>query len=129
MKVSITVLLALILFTAMGAYAHDAHGKAHAPASAKSLKNPLTAAEAKPELGKEKFAEACASCHGENGKGVAKMKPIPTDLTDHKMHSMKDGEIYWVITNGIGKVMPGFKTQITDTERWQIVSYVRQLSH
>ena len=124
MKVSI----ALALFLAVSAYAHDAHGKSHAPAAAKTLKSPLTAAQAKPELGKAKFEEVCAACHGENGKGAVKTKPAPTDLTDHKMHSMKDGEIYWVITNGIGKSMPGFKAQMSDTERWQIVLYVRQLA-
>ena len=126
MKVFIGSALLLIA----SAYAHDAHGKSHAPASAKALKSPLTAAQAKPELGKAKFEETCAGCHGENGKGgVVKTKPAPTDLTDHKMHSMKDGEIYWVITNGIGKSMPGFKKQMSDIERWQIVLYVKQLSH
>ena len=120
--------IALALFLAVSSYAHDAHGKSHAPAAAKTLKSPLTAAQAKPELGKAKFEEVCAACHGENGKGAVKTKPAPTDLTDHKMHSMKDGEIYWVITNGIGKSMPGFKAQMSDTERWQIVLYVRQLA-
>ena len=124
MKVSIALALSL----AVSAYAHDAHGKAHAPAAAKALKSPLTTAQAKPELGKAKFEEVCAACHCENGKGAVKTKPVPTDLTDHKMHSMKDGEIYWVITNGIGKSMPGFKAQMSDTERWQIVPYVRQLA-
>jgi mono/diheme cytochrome c family protein len=121
--------LLLPLLLALGLHGHDAHGKAHAPASAKTLKSPLTAAQAKPELGKASYVEACAGCHGENGKGAVKTKPAPTDLTDHKMHSMKDGEIYWVITNGIGKSMPAFKAQLSDTERWQIVLYVRQFSH
>jgi len=120
-------LLLPILLTA-GLYGHDAHGKSHAPAAAKALKSPLTAAQAKPELGKEKFLEVCAACHGGTGKTALKTKPAPTDLTDHKMHSMKDGEIYWVITNGIGKSMPAFKVQFSDTERWQIVLYIRQLA-
>ena len=80
------------------------------------------------QRGFQVYSEVCAACHGENGKGAVKTKPAPTDLTDHKMHSMKDGEIYWVITNGIGKSMPGFKAQMSDTERWQIVLYVRQLA-
>ena len=121
-----TLLTAAALLLAMSAYGHDAHGKAHAPASAKALKSPLTAVQAKPEFGKEKYLEACASCHGESGKAVVKTTPPPADLSAHHMHSLKDGEIYWVITNGIGKTMPGFKTQLNDVERWQIVLYVRQ---
>jgi mono/diheme cytochrome c family protein len=55
------------------------------------------------------------------------MTPKPTNLTDHLMDSMKDGEIYWVATNGIGKTMPAFKDKLTETERWQVVNYVRYL--
>jgi mono/diheme cytochrome c family protein len=43
------------------------------------------------------------------------------------MDSMKDGEIYWVVTNGVAKTMPAFKDKLSDTERWQIVNYVRDL--
>lgn len=55
------------------------------------------------------------------------MKPRPTNLADHRMDSMRDGEIFWVITKGIGKTMPGFESQLSDIERWRIVAYVRQL--
>lgn len=121
----------LFLTTAFLLPAHDGHGKAHAPASAKTLKSPLTAAQAKPELGKPLYEKACASCHGPDGAAqttaAAAMKPKPTNLVDHRMDSMKDGEIYWVVTNGIAKSMPAMKTQLNDQERWQIVSYVRHL--
>ena len=120
------LLLPLLLLASVAA--HDKAGKSHAPASSKLLKSPLTAAQAKAELGRAKYSETCAACHGENGKGVANLKPTPADLTGHHMHSLKDGEIYWMITNGIGKTMPGFKTQLSETERWQVVLYVRQLS-
>lgn len=115
--------LILPLILVLGLYAHEGHGTKTAPASAKLLKSPLKAAQAKPELGKAKFEETCAACHGMDGKAKT-----ATDLTDHKMHSMKDGEIYWVVTNGIGKKMPAFKTQLSETERWQIVNYVRSLA-
>ncbi|MBI2685330.1 MAG: cytochrome c [Acidobacteria bacterium] len=113
----------LPILLAFGVYAHDAHGKKTSPPSAKLLKSPLTTAQARPELGKAKYEQTCAACHGTDGKAKS-----ATDLTDHKMHSMKDGEIYWVITNGVGKTMPAFKAQLTETERWQIVLYVRQLA-
>ena len=111
--------------------AHEGHGKKTAPASAKVLKSPLGAAQAKAELGRPFYESACGSCHGMDGHAktpaAAQMKAKPVDLTDHRMDSMKDGEIYWVITNGIGKTMPGFKAGLSDVERWQVVVYVRQL--
>lgn len=123
--------LPLLFLSAAALFAHDGHGTKHAPASARTLKSPLSAAHAKPELGKPLYDNACASCHG--GDGLAKtpaaatMKPRPTNLADHRMDSMKDGEIFWVITNGIPKSMPSLKTQLSDTERWQITAYVRRL--
>jgi cytochrome c peroxidase len=43
------------------------------------------------------------------------------------MESMKDGEIFWVIANGIEKRMPGFAKSLSDTQSWGLVHYVRSL--
>lgn len=123
--------LILPLLVSLAALAHEGHGKKNAPASAKALKSPLTAIQAKADLGKPHYLRACQSCHGEDGQSktpaAAKMKPAPTNLTDHRMDSMKEGEIYWVITHGIGKGMPAFQDQLSEIERWQVVLYVREL--
>lgn len=119
----------LLAFT--WASAHEGHGKKTAPASAKALKNPLTADQSKPELGRPLYEKTCLSCHGPDGRAksaeASQMKPKPTNIADHRMDSMSDGEIYWVITNGIGKSMPGFKIQLNDADRWRLVAYVRSL--
>lgn len=108
----------LLLFTLfLPVYGHDAKGKSHAPAAAKALKNPVPASEA--ALGKGHFEAMCAGCHSPKGKAP--------DLTSHHMTTLKDGEIYWVVTNGIGKTMPGFQKQLGDVERWRVVNYVRTL--
>ncbi len=111
------------------AIAHDGHGKKHAPDSAKALRSPLTAAQARPELGKAAYERGCAACHDADGtaRTKAKLKPAPTSLTNPRMDSMKDGEIYWVVTHGIAKTMPAFETQLSEAERWQVVHYVRWL--
>lgn len=115
-----------ILITAL--MAHDGHGgKNAAPAAAKSLRNPLRPAEISAETGKKLYEGACAGCHGSDGHASAAMKPRPTDIADHRMDSMTDGEIYWVITHGAGKAMPGFEAKLRDAERWQIVAHVRRL--
>jgi mono/diheme cytochrome c family protein len=124
------------LVTAMWAFdfsasAHEGHR--HAPASAKKLKNPLTATEENMEAGRALFNRNCASCHGEDGKSktdVAEaMEVKPADLTGHAMHGITDGEIYWVITNGIKKSgMPALNAKTKPNERWQMALYVKHLT-
>src|SRR5262245_13032406 len=123
-------LLMSSLFIDIRSFAHEGHR--HAPASAKKLKNPLTATEANIEAGRGLFTRSCASCHGEDGKAktdVAKtMKAKPADLTGHGMHGITDGEIYWVITNGIkASGMPALKEKTKSEERWQMTLYVKHL--
>jgi len=110
--------------------AHEGHR--HAPASTKKLKNPLTATEENIEAGRALFNRNCASCHGDDGKAktdvAAAMKVKPTDLTGHEMHGITDGEIYWVITNGIKKsAMPALNAKTKPNERWQMALYVKHL--
>lgn len=112
------------------AQSHDTHDHSHAPASAKKLKNPLTATEANINSGRGLYNKNCASCHGEDGKSntdiAAGLKVKPADLTG--LHGRTDGEIYWVITNGIKKSgMPGFSTKAKVNERWQMTLYVKHL--
>jgi len=112
--------------------AHEGHRHAHAPASAKKLKNPLSATGENIESGRTLFNKYCASCHGEDGKAktqiAAKMKVKPSDLTSKAMKGIADGEIYWVVTHGITKSgMPAFKTKANDQERWRMTLYVKQL--
>ncbi|MEP7271518.1 MAG: c-type cytochrome [Acidobacteriota bacterium] len=112
--------------------AHEGHKRKNAPISAKKLKSPITATEENIAAGGTLFAQNCAICHGEDGKSqtdVAKsMKIIPTDLTGMAMHGITDGEIYWVVTNGIRIAkMPAFKTRVSTGDRWQMTLYVKQL--
>jgi mono/diheme cytochrome c family protein len=112
--------------------AHEGHKRKNAPANAKKLKNPLAATDENVAAGRELFARHCASCHGEDGKAQTEdaraMKLKPTDLTGKAMQGITDGEIYWVITNGIKRAkMPAFKAKAGDTERWQMTLYVKHL--
>ena len=113
------------------ASAHDQHDHSHAPASAKKLKNPLTATDENIDKGRALYNKNCASCHGEDGKAktdiASAMTVKPADLT--ALHGRTDGEIYWVITNGIKKSgMPAFKAKAGSNERWLMTLYVKHLA-
>ncbi len=101
-----------------------------APESADKLKNPLandTKAWAK---GKKTYDAMCAICHGTKGKGdgIAGMalKPRPADLTSKAVQEQSDGAIYWKITNG-RPPMAAYKALLKDTQRWELVNYIRKL--
>ena len=112
--------------------AHEGHKLKNAPASAKKLKNPLTATDENIAAGRKLFTQNCASCHGEDGKSrtdIAKaMKVKPSDLTGKAMQGITDGEIYWVVTDGIKSAkMPAFKSKASDEERWRMTLYIKHL--
>ena len=102
----------------------------HAPAQARLLASPLDLTDTDLAAGQATYAARCAGCHGPLGKGgvaPAANRPAPSDLTraDLRMHA--DGEIYWVIANGVpSSGMPAFSV-LSETERWQLVAWVRSL--
>jgi len=126
-----TARVVLLVLFATGLYAHDAHGRSNAPAEARRLKSPLTASEPALQAGRQHYAALCAGCHGDDGRARTKtagaMTVRPTDLTNYLMESMRDGEIYWVIANGIDARMPAFSKHLDETQRWQTALYVREL--
>ena len=112
-------------------YAHDAHGRSNAPPEARRLKSPLQVSAENAAAARPLYEQFCASCHAADGKArtpmAGKLPMRPTDLAGYLMESMRDGEIYWVIANGIDQHMPAFGTQFDEAQRWQMVQYVRQL--
>ncbi|SPE40762.1 Cytochrome c peroxidase (modular protein) [Candidatus Sulfopaludibacter sp. SbA3] len=124
-------LLALLCFALTVCHAHDAHGHSTAPPEARLLKSPIPVTDAQAAVAQPAYDRLCAGCHGADGKArtpVAGKLPVrPTNLAEYLMESMRDGEIFWVIGNGIGQNMPAFAAQLDETQRWQVVQYVRLL--
>ncbi len=90
------------------------------------------------KLGKALYKEECVICHNVEGKGNGPaapfMDPKPRDFTRgvYKVRStlilVTDDDIFNTITNGMpGTLMPSFK-DLTEDERWSLVTYVKNFS-
>lgn len=96
-------------------------------------KNPIPATAEKIESGKETFAFYCIVCHGRDAQntGVPFAKtispPVPS-LASPQVQSYTDGQLKWIIENGIfPSGMPGSKGILSDDDMWTIVVYLRHL--
>jgi mono/diheme cytochrome c family protein len=101
-----------------------------APKEADSLKNPLKDNPAAIIKGKTLYTQMCVVCHGAIGKGDGAagkaLKPKPTDFSSAASSSQTDGALYWKLTEG-KKLMASYKKILKDEQRWQLISYMREL--
>ena len=101
-----------------------------APASADAVKNPLKGDAAATTAGQALYKKQCAMCHGDKGKGdgiaAASLAKAPANHTSAMVQKLSDGALFWMITTG-NNPMPSYKT-MTDTQRWQLVNYIRTLA-
>ncbi len=79
--------------------------------------------------GEELYLANCASCHGATGAGVGPavgdLARAPADLAAIVPHRL-DGELAWTIGAGLaGTQMPAFGTTLLESERWELVSFLR----
>lgn len=97
---------------------------------AATLVNPLPRTPETLALGKRKFTERCAVCHGAlaDGKGplTSAYGASPANLQSKQFLDYADGQIYWVITNG-KNAMPSHAADLDPDQRWAVVHYVRAL--
>lgn len=107
--------------------------KHHVTVGDKKLKNPLGANTENLGAGKEAFGHYCVACHGMDGQNTGipfaeKMSPPLPLLTSPDVQSYTDGQLKWVIDNGISPSgMPASKGTLSDDEIWSIVLYLRHL--
>jgi mono/diheme cytochrome c family protein len=75
------------------------------PNGAANGKNPLPATANNLKAGNEIFTARCAGCHGIDGSGQTKigrnLYPKPPDLRLPPTQDLTDGEIHYVIQNGV----------------------------
>lgn len=96
-------------------------------------RNPLPPDEENIRHGQRVFAGYCAICHGSDGHrtGVPfanRMSPPVPDLASIDVQSYSDGQLKWIIENGVyPSGMPASKGLFGDEEIWQMVHYIRHL--
>jgi mono/diheme cytochrome c family protein len=120
--------LALIFMAAVAAIFYSLTAW-NAPRAARRLLNPVPATESAVQDGMFNYQKHCKSCHGENGDGkgdrASELSVMPTNFTNaREMSRLTDGELFWKITHG-HRPMPAFESKLTETERWQVVDYIR----
>jgi mono/diheme cytochrome c family protein len=101
---------------------------------AKSLTNPVEYSGEIIAYGRGHFADHCAICHANDGSGDTPvgrgMWPKPPDMRLPKTQNLSDGELFWIIENGIrftGMPAWGTGTEDGETASWHLVHFVRRL--
>ncbi len=94
------------------------------------LVTPLTESDIDPGRGADVYRIFCQPCHGAGGAGdgpiVSRGYPPPTSLLAETAKGRRDGELFHIITYGF-KNMPGYAVQVAQDDRWQVISFIRQL--
>jgi mono/diheme cytochrome c family protein len=107
-------------------------GKWVAPVAAKKIINPISSKKksSSAKKGAKMFAQFCVACHGKIGKGDGvggkALNPKPANLTSDLVQDQVDGEIFWKISTG-RNAMIKWDPIISESDRWNLVNYIRTL--
>lgn len=104
------------------------------PQAARTSTNPVERSEEVLTRARRHFADHCASCHGNDGRGQTGMGrnlyPRAPDMTAKQTQELSDGELFWIIENGVK--LTGMPAWGSDSEAagqsWALVHFIRQLS-
>lgn len=104
------------------------------PGKAARLSNPLKPTSDNLQEAREIFMARCATCHGHDGKGRTdvghNMYPKPPDLTLPRTQNLTDGQIHYIIENGVRLTgMPAWNNPHNTQEdmSWKLVLFIRDL--
>ena len=99
-----------------------------------TLENPVPATAESIADGAALFTRRCAACHGPDGAGGPPKEdftPPASNLIDDVWdHGSTDGEIFWVIKNGLppDMLMEPWGDRLSDTDIWNVVNLIRDLA-
>ena len=104
------------------------------PRSARRLASPVPSSRESLDAGRAHFADHCAVCHANDGSGNTEMGrhlyPRAPDLRLPETQQLADGELFYIIENGVRLTgMPAWGDG-SDEDRvatWQLVHFIRHL--
>jgi mono/diheme cytochrome c family protein len=105
------------------------------PGDVRRLRNPVPASPEVMTHARAHFADHCAVCHGNDGRGQTEigrnLYPRAPDMTLADTQEMSDGELFHVIKYGVRLTgMPAWgdpNSQEDDRSSWEIVHFIRHL--
>ncbi len=93
-------------------------------------KNPIAPTQGSVAAGQKLYSKTCAMCHGKSGEAdgpaVIELNIHPAKLSDPQLKTESDGALFWKITTG-KKPMPAYGRRLSETDRWNLVNYIRTL--
>lgn len=111
--------------------------KMAAPSGAHNTKNPVPDSAEVQREARLHFADHCAICHGNDGNGDTMvghgLYPKPPDLRADQTQKLSDGDIFWIIQNGVRLTgMPAFGGAGSEHDHdvedsWKLVRFIRHL--
>jgi mono/diheme cytochrome c family protein len=102
------------------------------PSDAGKHKNPFPGSPERLRESARHFADHCASCHGNDGSGNTEMGrnlyPRAPDMRLPATQQLSDGELYYIIQNGVRWTgMPAWGQPGDDEDSWKLVLFIRHL--
>jgi mono/diheme cytochrome c family protein len=105
------------------------------PKSARDLHNPVPDTPENLRDARLHFADHCALCHANDGSCDTpfgrNLYPKPPDMRRAQTQNLTDGEIFWIIENGVRFTgMPAFGgAHGSEEDSWKLVRFIRRLPH
>ncbi len=104
------------------------------PRNQREAQNPVPVTPEVLDRARAHFADHCASCHGNDGRGRTSigqnLYPKVPDMWHAETQSLSDGELFSIIKNGVrltGMPAWGGDTPEDDKETWELVRFIRHL--
>src|SRR6267154_5992155 len=107
------------------------------PSNARLAQNPLLDSPEDLRDARLHFADHCTICHANDGSGQTMigggLYPNPPDLRLPETQNLTDGELFWIIENGVRFTgMPAFSDSGGHggmLDSWKLVHFIRHLPH
>jgi cbb3-type cytochrome c oxidase subunit III len=97
-----------------------------------TLQNPIPLSFKALEKGKFIYQNFCAPCHGNEGKGDGKVaQRVPSlsmPINGKATLTLPEGELFHIVTYGRNH-MPPHASQISQTDRWTLIHYLRDIQN